>query len=183
MNFSTSPESRPPIPIDDAPAFARRGKDLEFFLERLEIRVRRERDDMLDMVRLRLRQWSRAVSGPDRWQDCFAAPIDGLWDLAGAEPPEWGKDLAPPRRRKAIARDLSASVERFNRRWRKFVGGIDLSPFNDRIDHYNRYYLLEKECVVGSSRLASRHFVARGRLTVEGLLGDHPLLPPVEVLA
>jgi hypothetical protein len=45
------------------------------------------------------------------------------------------------------------------------------------IDQYNRYYVLEKECVMGSSRLAARFFTPIPQLTPERLLRDHPLLP------
>ncbi|MBV8607897.1 MAG: hypothetical protein JO034_10615, partial [Singulisphaera sp.] len=48
---------------------------------------------------------------------------------------------------------------------------------NRRIDQYNRYYMLEKECCLGSARLAARHFVAREQLTHEGLLDQYPTLP------
>jgi hypothetical protein len=161
----------------DAPAFARRGQDLEHGLGRLHARCLRERGAMLDLVRVRLRQWAAAAEGPDAWTSTFAAPIDPLWPLSGAEPPAWAGRPAPPRRRRAIARDLIASVERFNRRWSRFVGELDLGPFNRMIDQYNHYYVLEKECVLGSSRLAARHFVPRARLSPESLLAQYPVLP------
>ncbi len=101
----------------DVPAFARRGQDLEYALARLHARCRRERDGLLDMVRLRLRQWAEAGSGPDDWRSVFTAPIERLWPLCDAEPPTWADRPAPPRRHRAIARDLIASVNRFNRRW------------------------------------------------------------------
>src|SRR3954471_13488802 len=109
----------------DTPAFARRGQDLEHGLERLDARCRRERGAMLEMVRVRLRQWAGAVGGPEAWAATFTAPIDPLWPLSGAEPPAWTDRPAPARRRRAIARDLIASVERFNRRWTHFVAALD----------------------------------------------------------
>ena len=120
---------------------------------------------MLDMVRLRLRQWAGVATGPDDWAGAFAAPIAPLWPLCGAEPPAWAAQPAPPRRRRAVARDLVASVARFNRRWAAFLDGLNLEPVNRQIDQYNRYYVLEKECVLGSARLAVRHFTPRARLT------------------
>ena len=50
------------------------------------------------------------------------------------------------------------------------------------IDHYNRYYVLEKECVMGSGRLAARFFTPIPLLTPAQLLQDHPLLPVPEPL-
>ncbi len=161
----------------DAPAFARRGQDLEYALARLHDRCARHRDAMLDMVRVRLRQWSSAVDGPEGWSSSFTAPIDPLWTLAGAEAPAWTDRPAPIRRQRAIARDLVASLNRFNRRWTAYLDGLDLGPLNRTVDHYNRYYLLEKECSLGSARLAARHFVPQARLTREVLLDAHPTLP------
>lgn len=161
----------------DAPAFARRGQDLEYALARLHHHCARQRDAMLDMVRVRLRQWSSAVTGPEGWSSSFTAPIDPLWTLGGAEPPAWTDRLAPIRRRRTIARDLVASVNRFNRRWSGYLDGLDLEPLNRTVDLYNRYYLLEKECSLGSARLAARHFVPQARVTREALLNAHPTLP------
>ena len=189
METPDEPEGMPTVETElkellglfDAPAFARRGQDLEHGLGRLDERCRRERGAMLEMVRVRLRQWSGAVEGPEAWAATFAAPIDRLWPLSGAEPPAWADRTAPPRRCRAIARDLVASVERFNRRWSHFVAALDLAPFNRMIDQYNHYYVLEKECVMGSSRLAARHFVPRAPLTAESLLARHPILPVPEL--
>lgn len=178
----TDPELRHLLGMFDAPAFVRRGQALEYSLGRLRDRCARERDAMLDMVRVRLRQWAGSVTGPDAWPAAFAAPIEAFWPLAGAEPPTWSGQAAPPRRLRAIARDLVASVERFNRRWGRFVGQLDLEHVNRLIDQYNRYYLLEKECSLGSARLAARHFVPRTRLSREGLLADYPTLPIPELI-
>ena len=161
----------------DVPAFARRGQELEYALSRLSQRLRREREGMLDMVKVRLREWSGVATSPDDWRDTFAQPIGPLWSLARLDPPSWSSRRATPRRRKAVASALVASVERFNRRWAEFLAGVDLNPVNRRIDQYNRYYVFEKECVMGSARLAAMHFVAQTLLSYESLLADFPLLP------
>ena len=59
---------------------------------------------------------------------------------------------------------------RFNRRWAQFLERLNLEPINTVIDQYNRYYVLEKECVMGSARLAARHFQPVPRLTTSTLL-------------
>lgn len=171
------PEIREILGMFDAPAFARRGQELEQALDRLHARLRVRRDEMLAMVRLRVRQWAAAVEGPDAWRDHFGAPLDELINAIATEPAAWGTQPASTRRRRAIARDLIDSVERFNRRWGKGLDELPLGTINGLIDHYNRYYVLEKECVLGSTRLAARHFRPRARLTPVGLLADHPLLP------
>ena len=161
----------------DAPAFARRGQELEDTLRRLRERCRQARAERLDMVHVRLRQWSRAVTGPEAWSAVFSASIEPLWALSGAEPARWASELAPIRRRVDIARDLIAAVCRFNQRWDQFLRGLKLEAANKVIDQYNRYYVLEKECVLGSARLAARFFIPVPRLSREQLLRDHPLLP------
>lgn len=176
---TTDPEMRQLLGLFDVPAFARRGQELEFALARLHARCLREREARLDMVRLRLRQWAAVATGPDDGGDLFTGRIGPLWPIVGAEPPSWAPVTGPSRRRLAAARDLAASVERFNRRWTRFLDELNVRPINGMIDHYNRYYVLEKECVFGSARLASRHFQPQPKLTPEGLLRDHPLLPPV----
>jgi hypothetical protein len=173
----TDPELRQLLGLFDVPAFARRGQDLEYGLARLHARCQHQRAAMLDMVRLRLRQWSGAVTGAEDWPLAFNAPIEPLWTLSGAEPPVWAHEIAPHGRLRAIARNLVASVERFNRRWSRFLHQIDLEPINRMIDDYNRYYMLEKECCLGSARLAARHFQPCPRLTQEALGRDYPLLP------
>jgi hypothetical protein len=166
----------------DAPAFARRGQELEEMLRRVDARCRQAREDRLDMVRVRLRQWARAATGPEDWATIFVAPIEPLWPLSGAESPPWAAAPAPRHRQVAVARDLVTAVERFNRRWVEFVESINLGPANVVIDHYNRYYVLEKECVMGSGRLAARFFTPIVPLSPQRLLRDHPLLPVPELI-
>ena len=161
----------------DVPAFARRGQDLESSLARLRWRCRRARGGMLDMVRLRLRQWASAADGPGTESLIFASSIEGLWPLAEAGAPKWAARAAPLRRLRGIARDLIASVERFDRRWLEHLGGLDLAPINRQVDDYNRYYLLEKECSLGSARLAARHFVPKARVTLDDVRLELPPLP------
>jgi hypothetical protein len=166
----------------DLPAFARRGQDLEITLKVLHNRCRLTRGQMLDMVRLRLRQWSRAVTGPADWPAVFIHSIEPLWPLSSAEAPKWALSPAPLRRQRQIAEDLSAAVLRFNRRWTQYLERLSLEPINNIIDQYNRYYVFEKECVMGSPRLAARHFTPVAQITTSMLLNDHPRLPVPELL-
>jgi len=161
----------------DVPAFARRGQDVEHSRIRLGWRCAKARDAMLDMFRLRLRQWAAASNGPDLARTVFDSPIDALWPLSNAPSPKWAARPDSPRRLRAIGRDIIASTERFNGRWTQYLDTIDLGPINRQIDHYNRYYVLEKECVLGSTRLAARHFVPREFVTLDDLRHEHPLLP------
>ena len=161
----------------DVPAFARRGMDLEYSLKRLHERLDQQRSALLDMVRLRLKQWALVTTGPGDWRDIFHGPIEPLYTLSEANPPRWAQRPASARNRLAVGRDLVTSVSRFNRRWLQSLDLLKLDTINHQIEHYNRYYVLEKECVMGSARLASRHFVPQPCLSRARLLADHPALP------
>ena len=175
--LGTDTEMKELLGLFDAPAFARRGHDLEYALDRLDLRFRRERGPMLDMVRLRLKQWAAVAPGPPTSADVFISPIDDLWPLADAPAPVWAAQAGPPRKLRTAARELVASVERFNRRWTRLVEATNLDPINRMIERYNRYYVLEKECSLGSSRLATRHFEPRPDLSHASLLEAYPPLP------
>ena len=112
----------------DVPAFARRGQEVEYSQRRVHDRCHAARKDMLEMVRMRLRQWARSVTGPDDSRGVFTAPIDPLWPLSDADAPRWAQSPASARRQLAIAHDLIAAVLRFNARWDRFLEHVDLDP-------------------------------------------------------
>lgn len=174
----TDPEMRQLLGMFDVPAFARRGQELEFTLSRLHERLVRERNSMLDMVRVRIRQWSRVAVSPDDGRTVHKIAVSEWLVESGAEAPVWSATQGPDRKRSVAAKELVASVERFNRRWSRFLDELPVDRFNAMIDGYNRYYLLEKECAFGSARLAARSFRPHERLTPEVLRGMHPLLTP-----
>ncbi len=176
----TDPALRTMLGLFDMPAFARRGAELEYGLERLRGRCRRQRAELLGMVHLRLKQWAGVARGPHDWSDQFDRAVAPYWDLAGApSPPAWSTTAPAGRRRRAVARDLIASVERFNRRWAAFLAALDLTGLNGTIERYNKYYLVEKEISLGSSRLAARGFEPQPPMTVESLAAEFPALPPL----
>lgn len=182
VGLRTEAEIRELMGMFDAPSFARRGQSMEFSLARLQDRCRSNRSSMLDMVRLRLKQWARASSGPDDWQGIFTASVAGLWILSDAEEPNWSQDRLAHRRRRAIARDLVASVVRFNDRWLRHANEINLDSINLMIRQYNQYYVIEKECVMGSARLAARFFHPEPEMTIKMILEAHPPLPVPEMI-
>jgi len=171
-----------PLLALEVPAFVRRGLELDGVIQGLDDRCRKNRRKMLDMVHMRLRQWAKLAIGPDDWRDAFRASIADLWALSDAGPPMWAPAAASTRRRKAAARDLIASVERFNARWIEFVGRLDLRLTNEVIEDYNRYYLVEKECAVGSARLAAMNFRPVAKASAEKVLADFPPLPVPELV-
>ncbi len=183
QTVSVDSEIKELLGLFDAPAFARRGQDVEYALKRVHARCTQESEDTLEMVRMRLRQWTRVAAGPEDWSNVFVASLDALCRQAGFEPSVWAGRTIPARQKRAVARDLVASVQRFNTKWRQFLETLNLEPSNQVIEQYNKYYVFEKECVMGSARLASRHFTPVPRFSPELLLRDYPLLPVPELLA
>lgn len=171
-------DARELLGLFDVPAFARRGQELEQALARLHARCRRERENLLEMVCLRLRQCA-AVAGSDTWPASFAEPFAVICTEAGDEVAPNGQTTRSVslRRRLAIARELIASVIRFNRRWNAFLTRLNLTPINEQIEHYNLYYVFEKECLIRSAHLAARDFVSHPRVTIEALWVEYPCLP------
>jgi hypothetical protein len=180
--MNEDPELNELLGLFDAPAFARRGLELEYAINRLHERCQRERSSRCEMIRVRLRQWAGAATGSDCWTEVFRTPIDELWSFCGAEAPSWSERLAPLRRRREIGHDLVASVIRFNTRWERYLDQLKLDLVNRAIDDFNRYYTLEKECVVGSARLAAQHFVPRARITRDSLLAVYGILAVPELV-
>jgi hypothetical protein len=186
MSSDSEPDEANPTPTDretreilglfDAPAFARRGRDVEFALAGLRGICVRERIARLEMISLRLRQWC-SIADPGGWIGVLEQPIDDIWHLALDGDPPYADSSALPSRRLRVARDLIHSVERFNRLWLQFLEGLNLDPLNQLIEQYNRYYLLEKECSLGSVRAAARSFRPIAPLTLPVLRQDYPLLP------
>ena len=72
--------------------------------------------------------------------------------------------------------ELRESIRRFNRRWREFLGELDLRRINVLRDGYNRYYVLEKECALRSPRLARQGFRPLEPVAPQDL---EALLPPL----
>jgi hypothetical protein len=177
----TDPAVRRMLGVFDLPAFARRGQELEQRIERLRFRCRHQRATLLAPVQMRLRQWAEVATGPGDWADAFTQSPLPLWDSCEAQAALWARAAAKPGRRRSVARDLVASVSRFNRRWGRFLDTLDLRPLNLLIEGYNTYYLIEKECSMGSARLAARHFQPYAPWSTDDLWRHYPLIaiPPL----
>jgi hypothetical protein len=165
------------------PAFMRRAQRAEGALMALRDRLAGIRGERLDMVTLRL---GVAVARAGSWQRLEglldAESIVALRQLHADLQPQLRTPVAPAasdaQLRAALA-DLEQSIERFNRRWLAVVRAADLSDVNQRRDEYNRWYVLEKECAVGSVRVARQGFQPLPPITVDDLLAWFPLLPTV----
>jgi hypothetical protein len=164
------------------PAYVRRARRMEEAIRQMIERCERQRQEWLDMVRLRL-----GVLGKLAGEWSVLAPllepgeVEALATLHEKLRPELTLTIQPStshRRLRQALEELRHSIFRFNRRWAAFLQQIDLATINDLIDGYNRYYVFEKECVVGSPRVARQGFVPRPAMTTANL---HEMLPPLPV--
>jgi hypothetical protein len=167
----------------DAPAYVRRARQVQDAFEQLLHRCRRQRDEWLTMVRMRLGRL-KALAGD--WEHLLpwlenAAQARGLADLHAALQPRLRVAVpltTVPRVLSRALADLVASIVHFNVRWQEYLRTVDLTTVNELRDRYNRYYLLEKECAVRSTRLARQGFVRLEPLTLDELTEQ---LPPLLV--
>ncbi|MBI3865933.1 MAG: hypothetical protein HY290_29000 [Planctomycetia bacterium] len=172
------------MPLLDAPAFVRRAREVEGAWTAILEVCARERARMLEMPRLRLaRLFALSRPGEPLPAVLFAADAAEYLTALHAEwQPRLRSKVTPARSAAALVRaaaDLRLSIERFNRRWLKKLNELDLARINALRDGYNRYYLLEKECALRSTRIAREGFQPLEPVTVEDLLEQFPLLRPV----
>ena len=164
------------------PAFMRRAKRVEQAVRSFLDACRQQRDDWLMMVRIHLGTL-KGLAGDWRRLEPLLADADQVAILQQLE-----ADLRPalrvpiepvesPRRLKRAVRDLARSIDRFNRRWTAHLAQLDYEPVNRHIEGYNRHYVFEKECVVGSPRVARQGFQAKETLTAARLQEMFPPLP------
>ena len=184
LNADIETEVKEMMGLFDLPAFARRGQDLEITLRRLHERCRKARGQLLDMVQLRLRQWSRAVTGPGRLAGCLhpldRAPLAARGGRAAAAGPN---SPLPIRRQRIIAGDLVAAVLRFNRRWAAVSRTIE--PRAGQHRHRPVQSLLRPRKRVRHGLGAARRppFPTRAPAHDGDTPDDHPPLPVPELLA
>jgi hypothetical protein len=163
------------------PAFVRRGRDVQLAFDAQVEACRRQREVWLEFVRLPLGKLF-ALAGS---QAALAAFLNNAEQFGTVE--RHMKDLKPQLRLppgatashrvlgRALA-ELQGAIERFNQRWRVFIAELDLRHVNEARDRYNRFYLLEKECALGSGRLARQGFQRLNPLGPEDFLTVLPLL-------
>jgi len=166
----------------DAPAYVRRARRVQQAFDDLVARCRRQRDEWLMMVVIRLGTlrilagtWDRLL--PHAANDEQISVLERLWDelkpdlQVRVEPTSVEKTL-----RRAIGQ-LATDIEAFNRRWTAFLPSVDLSAVNELRGDYNRYYVLEKECAVRSLAVARHGFRPLPPLTTADLVEVLPELP------
>lgn len=169
------------MPLMDAPAFVRRAREVELAGTALRESCSCERTRLLDMPRMRLvRLFALGPAGfslsavlrePEELQY-----LEGLYQ-------EWQPRLrskvSPAGSTAELAKgvaELALSFARFNRRWMKTLNELDLARINALREGYNRFYVLEKECALRSTRIAREGFQRLEPVTIQDLLDEFPLL-------
>jgi hypothetical protein len=161
----------------DAPAYIRRARHVERAYEDLIERCARKRMALLAGVRLHL-GWIFRSAKTDELLQCGVEVAESIAVVTRESGWRQRENVTSNRLiSNSSLCDLQASIARFNRRWSAFLEQLDLSEINRLRDGYNRYYLLEKECAVGSERLASLTFRRLEPVTIDELRDRFPLLP------
>lgn len=145
----------------DAPAFMKRAKGVEQAYDDLLQVLAHRRAKELAPVR-------EAAAEVLRLGGAIAPALAALLDL----PTRPATDSA--RRAVRVLRDRSA---RFNRFWLGYLADLDLSALNALRDGYNRWYVIEKECIVGNREIARAGFAPLAPLTAGDLERLFPVLP------
>ncbi len=165
-----------------APAYIRRANRVEAAFKEVLDCCQRQRAEWLVMTRIRVGtlrmlagDWSalRPLLRDDQ-------QVDVLRQLEVALDPRprllENATRSRGKLRRAL-RELVFNLKQFNVRWQEFLAEVDLTAVNRLRADYNRYYLLEKECAVRSSRLARQGFVPLAPLTLDDLETALPTLP------
>jgi hypothetical protein len=166
----------------DVPAYVRRAQRVQLLYDQLVARCRKQRDEWLTMVRIRLGML-QALAGA--WTALRPHVVDDdqlrlLAELAATLQPQLRVPVEPTSSARALRQalaELHDSIARFNQRWDAFLRGVDVTEVNEGRTGYNRYYVLEKECALRSSVVARHGFQPLPALTVEELFVVLPLLP------
>ena len=165
----------------DTPAYLRRARQVETEWQRVLANCARERHELLEMPRVRLKLLLTGTSAGTPQLEEVVATLDA--ELLRAQAREWELKWPGASRRFRHASEavdalqlLRASWERFNQRWRTCIAEIDLTRVNDLRDGYNRYYLIEKECAVRSWQTAQMGYSPLAPATHADLFAAFPLL-------
>jgi hypothetical protein len=164
------------------PSFIRRARLVETTWTALLEACAHARQQELTFVRLRLGQL-RALAGDwDVIRAGLADPADMalLQNLHEQLQPTLRVPLETSHSTRALrnaASELVEAMELFNARWTRWLAKLDLTTVNRAREDYNRYYLFEKECAVGSSRVARMNFVKLAPATLDEVAARFPLLP------
>jgi hypothetical protein len=120
VNFTISLEEQVRVAAQGLPAFIKRSRWLEIVMQDLELQLTDFHHREMEPVVMAL----KAVASILR------------------------KSTQGQRRRrqlKGAMKDLSSKVRRYNRKRERFLRSLDLSPLNEKIEDFHRYYVIERE--------------------------------------
>jgi hypothetical protein len=167
----------------DGPAFLRRARRVQEALDGLLARGRHQRREWLVVTTILVGQLEALADGWDNLRPLLAddAQLDVLRRLKAELQPSL---RAPPEPTTSTwahlgcLRELIDCLHFFNGRWGHYLDTLDLGPINELRAGYNRHYVFEKECAVGSPAVARQNFRPLEPLTRADL---DVLLPPLPV--
>lgn len=170
----------------DGPAFIRRIKRVEEAYRVLLEFLQNRRAENLEMARLRVGQLVALAGDIEALRLLLVSESDLrlVRELHQELQPKLRLPLEPTRSERTLRGaigELNESIEAFNRRWRKLIEELDLTFLNNLREGYNRHYLLEKECALGSSPVARLGFQRLEPLTPAHLFEKFPLLEVLQV--
>jgi hypothetical protein len=164
-----------------APAYVRRAREVEEAFRALIERCRRQRDEWLNLVRIRLGTLRELAGDWERLRTLLSEnQLDMVRRLHAELEPRLRVPVAVTGSARALRRalhELRESLESFNRRWSVFLTEVSLDCVNELREGYNRYYILEKECAVRSPQLARQGFRPLPPATAADLEAQLPPLP------
>lgn len=166
----------------DAPAYIRRARNVESDLEGLLAQLGTLRRDWLNRPEKLFHEWKSRAGSWDRlagWlkkpeQISYLRKLDGWLQPALKYPPPPSRWFFGASRAVETLREM---IRGFNQAWKTHLESLDLTPLNLARDNYNRWYLLEKECAIGSFHIAGRGFQPLPPVSSRDLLAVLPLLP------
>jgi hypothetical protein len=164
------------------PAFARRAREVETAYDSLVLSCQRKRGEWLACVRLRLGTFVALAGSSSALAAILESPEQAriLETLHAELQPRLRLPVAPTtsvRVLRAALAELREAIGFFNQRWLTFMRNLDLQKLNLLRDGYNRFYVMEKECALGSARVARQGFRKLDPLRPDDFLAVLPLLP------
>jgi len=182
--WRTSTEERVAGALGELPAYVRRARGVEEAIERFHEALAREREERLEITALKVRRLvdlgdeALAEHGGDLDRDALAALVAEL-----AEIEAYRRVRARPARTRPAdvaraIREVRRSVVRFNEAWEAHLAGEEpYALVNERIDGYNRWYALERQCALRYVPVNRVSFAPIEPVTPERARARHPGLP------
>lgn len=164
------------------PAFVRRARMVEDAERSFIAQCRVFRNELLDLAKMRMGRLAAIIDHDWTTLQAFVAGTESVFYLQNRYD-EWSPQLqlpvppsSHPKKIRQALKELVASFEFFNKRWREYLDQLSFDGINGIRDEYNRYYVIEKSCAFQSDKIGQLGFVEKRPFTVDELLSQLPLL-------